>query len=219
VILFYTKGEEWTWNPVYTPYDQEYVQSNYKHIEPATGRRYQLDNITGPGGAAKGNPSYEVMGVTRYWRYSKQKMDELIQQGRIVQTKPGAVPCYKRYLDEMLGVPLQDVWTDIGPISSQAAERLGYPTQKPEALLERIINTSSDSAKAGRSPWATAHLLPLTDGSSAVAWFRPPKKRCCSTGSELAAVRPRLFLRCLVRHTGFENPLTCPQFREQHTSA
>ena len=142
VILFYTKTDEWHWNNVFTPYDETYTDDFYKHIEPETGRRYQLDNITGPGGAAKGNPSYEVMGVTRFWRYSKVKMEELIKQGRIVQTKPGTVPRYKRYLDEMSGLPLQDVWTDIGPISSQATERLGYPTQKPEALLERMINSS-----------------------------------------------------------------------------
>jgi SAM-dependent methyltransferase len=84
------------------------------------------------------------MGVTRYWRYSKKAMDELITQGRIIQTSPGAVPAYKRYLDEMPGVPLQDLWTDIQPIGAQAAERLGYPTQKPESLLERIVKTSSD---------------------------------------------------------------------------
>src|SRR5215203_5237930 len=153
VILFYTKGDEWTWNPVYTPYDEEYVESNYKHVEPATGRRYQLDNISGPGGAAKGNPSYEVMGVTRYWRYSEQKMDEMIRQGRIIQNNTGAVPRYKRYLDEMPGVPLQYLWTDIGPLSSQASERLGYPTQKPMALLERIINTSSNAGDVVLDPF------------------------------------------------------------------
>jgi hypothetical protein len=73
-------------------------------------------------------------------------MAQLIEEGRIVQTKPGSVPQYKRYLDEMKGVSLQDVWTDIDPINSQAKERLGYPTQKPEALLERILETST---KAG----------------------------------------------------------------------
>ncbi len=71
-------------------------------------------------------------------------MQELYEQGRIVQTKPGAVPAYKRYLDEMPGTPLQDVWTDIQPIGAQAAERLGYPTQKPLALLDRIIQASSN---------------------------------------------------------------------------
>jgi len=137
IILFYTKTDDWQWNPLYTPYSQEYLDKFYKHVEQETGRRYTLDNITGPGGARKGNPRYEVMGVTRYWRYSREKMDQLIGVGRIVQAKPGLVPRYKRYLDEMPGVPLQDVWTDLKPIGSQARERLGYPTQKPESLLER----------------------------------------------------------------------------------
>ena len=83
------------------------------------------------------------MGVTRFWRYSQDKMAKLIEEGRVVQTKPGGVPAYKRYLDEMSGVTLQDVWTDISPIGAQAQERLGYPTQKPEALLERILKASS----------------------------------------------------------------------------
>ena len=143
VLFFYTKGREWTWEPVYTPHDKDYVEKFYKHVEPGTGRRYQLTSLTGPYGAAKGNPEYEVMGVVRHWRYSHENMEALIDAGRVVQTKPGAVPRYKRYLDEMPGVPLQDIWTDIGPIPAQAAERLGYPTQKPLALLERIIQASS----------------------------------------------------------------------------
>lgn len=166
VILFYSKGPTWTWNPVYLPYDEEYVQSFYRHIEAETGRRYRLGDLTGPGGAAKGNPSYEVMGVTRYWRYSRERMDELIAQGRVIQTRPGAVPQYKRYLDEMPGVPLQDMWTDLRPIGAQAAERLGYPTQKPEALLERIILSSTNEGDVVLDPFcgcgtaiAVAHRL------------------------------------------------------------
>ena len=165
-LLFYTKTDNWNWNPVHTPYEQSYIDDFYHHFEPDTCRRYTLDNITGPGGAAKGNPSYEVMGVTRYWRYSQERMQELINEGRIVQTSPGAVPRYKRYLDEMPGVPLQDVWTDIGPIGSRARERLGYPTQKPEALLERIIRTSSNEGDVVLDPFcgcgtavAAAHKL------------------------------------------------------------
>ena len=122
--------------------------------------------MTGPGGAAKGNPSYEVMGVTRYWRYSQERMAELIREGRVVQTRPGVVPAYKRYLDEMPGIPLQDVWTDINPIGAQAQERLGYPTQKPEALLERIIQASSNEGDVVLDPFcgcgtavAVAHKL------------------------------------------------------------
>jgi site-specific DNA-methyltransferase (adenine-specific) len=87
---------------------------------------------------------YEVMGVTRYWRYSEERMKKLIDQGRVIQTSEGSVPQYKRYLDGMSGVPLQDIWTDLRPIGAQAQERLGYPTQKPVVLLERIISASSN---------------------------------------------------------------------------
>jgi len=153
IILFYTKTDSKIWNPVFTPYNQEYVDNFYKYVEPGTGRTYRLDNLTGPGGAAKGNPEYEVMGVKRFWRYSKKKMQDLIAQGRVIQTKPGVVPAYKRYLDEMPGVPLQDVWTDIPPISAQAKERLGYPTQKPLTLLERIIQSSSNEGDVVLDPF------------------------------------------------------------------
>jgi len=153
VILFYTKGDEWTWNPVYTPYSQDYIDSFYKHVEPETGRRYRLSDLTGPGGASKGNPQYEVLGVNRYWRYSEERMQKLINEGRVIQKKPGAVPAYKRYLDEMPGVPLQDVWTDVSPLSARGAERLGYPTQKPETLLERIIESSSDPGQVVLDPF------------------------------------------------------------------
>ncbi len=143
-ILFYTKSDRWTWNTVYTPYDSDYVERFYRHTEPETGRRYRLGDLTGPGGAAKGNPEYEVLGVTRHWRYSEERMAELIDMGRIIQSRPGSVPAYKRYLDEMPGVPLQDIWIDVRPIAAHAKERIGFPTQKPVALLERIITSSSD---------------------------------------------------------------------------
>ena len=82
------------------------------------------------------------MGVTRFWRYSKDRMAALQTAGRIIQTNPGTVPQLKRYLDEMAGVALGDDWSDIRPINSQAGERLGYPTQKPVELLERILNAN-----------------------------------------------------------------------------
>jgi hypothetical protein len=142
-LFVYSLGGERTWNVEYQPYDAEYVDRDYRRVEP-DGRRYRLDNIQGPGGASKGNPFYEVMGVSRYWRYSKEKMEDLIKAGRIVQTRPGAVPQYKRYLDEMPGVPVQNLWDDIPIISNRSNEFLGYPTQKPLQLLERIIKTSSN---------------------------------------------------------------------------
>ncbi len=143
-ILYYTMGRKWTWNPQFVPYSDEYISRTYRHIEEGSSRRYTLGDITGPGGAAKGSPEYEVMGVTRFWRYSEAEMQRLIDAGRIVQARPGVVPRYKRYLDEMAGVPIQDIWIDIVPIQGQAKERTGYPTQKPLALLERIIKTSSN---------------------------------------------------------------------------
>ena len=143
VILLYTKADQYPWNLQYTAYDSEYLRTHYKKIDEDTGRRYELDNLIAPGGAAKGNPSYEVMGVTKYWRYSQKRMHDLIEQGRVVQPSPGAVPRYKRYLDEMPGVPVQDIWDDLSAVNSQAKEAAGYATQKPEALLERIIKTSS----------------------------------------------------------------------------
>ena len=99
--------------------------------------------MTGPGGAAKGNPEYEVMGVRRYWRYSEVRMAELIAQGRVVQPRVGGVPRFKRYLDESSGIPLQDIWTDINAVNSQAVEAQKFSTQKPESLVSRILAASS----------------------------------------------------------------------------
>ncbi len=146
-IFYFRKSEGATFNQQYNPYSQDYIDTYYKFIENGTGRRYWLDNLQGPGGAAKGNPQYEVMGVTRYWRYSKERMARLIEEGRVVQTKPGTVPKYKRYLDEMPGKPIQDFWDDVQSLAGLGAkdsERAFYPTQKPETLLERIIQTSSN---------------------------------------------------------------------------
>ena len=143
-ILMYTKSNEHTFNQIYLPYSQEYIKDKFSYIEPETGRRFQTVSMLGPGGSAKGNPFYEVLGVSRHWRFSKAEMDRLIQSGRVYQSKPGMVPRQKYYFDEGKGVELQSLWTDIDSINSRAAERLGYPTQKPIALLERIITASSN---------------------------------------------------------------------------
>ncbi|HUX01329.1 MAG TPA: DNA methyltransferase [Phycisphaerae bacterium] len=144
VLLFYTGGaKDYTWNQLHTPLDRAYIQSHYKQVDE-TGRPFMWDNITGPGGAAKGNPRYEVLGVDGYWRYSRQRMEELIREGRVAIPPKGRKPRLKRYLDESKGVPLQSVWDDLPPINSQAKESLGYPTQKPLALLDRIIKASTN---------------------------------------------------------------------------
>ncbi len=154
VILFYRRSEAATYNALFTPLPQQTVDKWYRHVEPETGRRYNLADITGPGGAAKGNPRYEFLGVTRYWRYSRERMQELYDAGLIVQAKPGTVPARKRYLDESNGVSLQDLWTDIDMLRGLSkGERLGYPTQKPLALLERIIAISSDPGDVVLDPF------------------------------------------------------------------
>lgn len=147
VLLFYTKGENWTWNPLYVPYDEAYVELKYRLVEEESGRRYRLGDLTAA--KAGGDTRYEWHGRRpykgRYWAYTREKMDQMLADGLIrFPDKPDGVPEFKRYLDEQPGVPLQDVWTDLDPINARAIERLGYPTQKPEALLRRIIETSSN---------------------------------------------------------------------------
>ena len=153
ILLRYGCSTTVTWNTPYLPHDADYIRSHYPYIENGTGRRYGLWDITGPGGAAKGNPYYEIFGMMKYWRYSHEKMDQKIREGRVIQPRPGAVPREKRYLDETPGVALGSVWTDIPPLNSQAAERLGYPTQKPLALLERIISASSNPGDVVLDPF------------------------------------------------------------------
>lgn len=142
VIFRYTKSDSFTFNKQYTEYDAEYINTFYKYKDD-DGRRFQLDNLLNPN-KNRPNLTYEFLGVTRVWRWTKERMQKALEEGRIVQSKPGAVPRYKRYLDEMPGMPIMDVWTDIWPLQGGQQEYLGYPTQKPVALLERIINTSSN---------------------------------------------------------------------------
>jgi site-specific DNA-methyltransferase (adenine-specific) len=140
IILFYTKGTTWTWNQLYTPHDPEYI-ARFRNVDP-DGRRWQDDNLTAKG-LSGGGYEYEYKGFTSLWRCPPETMARLDQEGKLHFTKTGGIR-RKRYLDETPGVPLQALWDDIFPINSQAAERLGYPTQKPEKLLERIIQTSSN---------------------------------------------------------------------------
>ena len=143
MLLFYTGGsDDFTWNQQYLPLSEAYIESHYRNVDEH-GRRYMWDNVTGPGGAAKGNAYYEVLGVKGYWRYTREKMEEMIKSGKVAIPPKGKTPRLKRYLDDSKGVPLQSVWDDLSPVNSQAKESLGYPTQKPLALLERLIKASS----------------------------------------------------------------------------
>lgn len=152
IILRYSKSEEWIWNPQYTESDQEYLDKFYRFIEPETGRRYHLADLTNPN-ENRPNLTYEFLGITRVWRWTKERMKEAYDQGIVVQNKPGTVPRLKRYLDEQKGNPIDDLWTDIKPIQAHGAESLGYPTQKPVALLERIILSSSNKGSVVLDPF------------------------------------------------------------------
>lgn len=148
VILYYAKSDKYTWNAQYTPHDPEYVEAFYRHTD-ADGRRYRLSDLTAAGvrHGSSGEPWHgiDVSAKGNHWKYTIENLEKLDQEGRIYwPKKDGGIPAYKRYLDEMKGVVLQDIWTDIPPIGAQAAERLGYPTQKPLALLERIIKSSTN---------------------------------------------------------------------------
>ena len=143
-IFFYTASDQYVFNRQYLPHSKEYLDGFYKHTEPGTGRRYQLDNLINPN-HNRPNLTYEFLGVTRVWRWTKERMQVAYEKGLVIQSKPGAVPRFKRYLDEQEGIPVDSVWADVPPIQAQSAERLGYPTQKPLALLDRIIKASSNS--------------------------------------------------------------------------
>jgi DNA modification methylase len=152
VILRYTKTDKWIWNPQYGQYDPEYIKKFYRFTEPGTGRKYQLDNLVNPN-PDRPNLTYEFLGVTRVWRWTKERKQDAYEKGIIVQTKPGAVPRLKRYLDEQEGMPVGDIWADVLPVQPTSAERLGYPTQKPLALLERIIQASSNPGDVVLDPF------------------------------------------------------------------
>ena len=178
-IFFYTKGSKWTWNWLYTEYNNEYVDAFYKFSEQSSGRRYRMGDLTAakpggdtsyqwrvrrpPGGDWEADlaneyvqptAGWEYRGVLpyqgRFWAYSRERMAAMSQKGQLVYTGNG-MPNFKRYLDEMPGVPLQNDWTDIRPASR--SESMGYPTQKPEALLERIISASSNEGDVVLDPF------------------------------------------------------------------
>jgi DNA modification methylase len=148
VILFYTKTENYTFVPQHVPYDKTYVEKFYRNVDK-DGRRWTSSDLMAAGirHGESGKPWRGIDPNKRgnHWKFTIAKLGELAKEGRIYfPKKAGGVPRYKRYLDEMEGQLLQDIWMDILPIQAHSKERLGYPTQKPEQLLERIISVSSN---------------------------------------------------------------------------
>jgi DNA modification methylase len=183
-LLFYTKSDGYTWNTQYMSYDEEYVKQFYKTLDE-NERAFMSDNLTAAG-TRRGESGMPWRGINptdkgRHWALPKKMLDELGITGGSVQDrldaldkmgrilwpeKEGGVPRFKRYLDEMPGLAIQSIISDIPPLSAKSAERLGYPTQKPEALLERIINASSNEGDIVLDPFcgcgtaiAVAHRL------------------------------------------------------------
>lgn len=147
-ILFYTVGDKFTWNPIYGEYDAQYVEAFYTHKD-AGGRAWRRSDLTGAG-VRHGDTGLPWRGIDitakgRHWAYVPSTLEEMDKAGKIHwPKKAGGMPMLKRFLDEQRGVPLQDVWTDIKPIHNVSSERLGYPTQKPITLLDRIIQASTN---------------------------------------------------------------------------
>jgi len=164
ILLLYAKGPQAIWNTQHRAYDDDYLDSHYSYVEEDTGRHYTLSDCTNPN-KDRPNLTYEWNGLVRVWRWTKDRMQRHHDEGRLVYTKSG-MPRYKRYLDEMPGSVVTTIWDDIPFVNSQAAERLGYPTQKPLALLERIIQASSNPGDLVLDPFcgcgtaiAAAHKL------------------------------------------------------------
>jgi adenine-specific DNA-methyltransferase len=142
-IYFFQKTEKRIWNKQYIPYSEEYIEKQFKYIEKETGRRYRSADLSASG-LSGGGYDYEWNGITRTWRCPKSTMERYEKEGRLDYTGKGLVR-YKYYLDEMLGNTVQTIWNDVLKIHHLADERVDYPTQKPEALLERIIKASSNA--------------------------------------------------------------------------
>lgn len=145
-IFFYTRSDSWTWNAQFDPYPEEYIEKYYRYKDP-DGRRYASGDVAaaGPGPARNFGGRMLTPPKGSHWRFSQDKIDQYVPEGRIFFTENG-FPRFKRYLDEMEGMPAQSIWleSEVPYIVSWSKEGLDYPTQKPEALLERIILASSN---------------------------------------------------------------------------
>ncbi|MDE2861617.1 MAG: DNA methyltransferase [Chloroflexota bacterium] len=162
-VLFYAKSDSYRWNSTFQPYDPKYVEQYYRYTD-SDGRRFMSGDVSAAG-LQGGGYEYEWKGVVRVWRVPIETMQRLDEENRIFYTRNG-IPRIKRYLDESSGMPVQDVWTDIESLRSWHKERLGYPTQKPEGMLERIIAASSNEGDVVMDPFcgcgtaiAAAHKL------------------------------------------------------------
>ena len=144
-ILFFTRSDCPVFNTLRVPHSPDYISSHYRHVEAHTGRKFRLDNFTQVGqGPSRRFGTKEIEPPPgKHWIWSQERVDAGMREGLIVFSADG-MPSVKRFLDEVEGNVVEDIWTDIAPINAMSKERVAYPTQKPEALLERIIKASSN---------------------------------------------------------------------------
>lgn len=144
-IFVYSKSKEVHFNPQFVPKDEKLLETHYRHVEPATGRRYNLDNFTQEGQGQARNFGGKVLDPPsgKHWIWSQDRIDDGMKEGLIEFSKNG-VPYVKRYFDGNEGTRVGDIWDDINPVNQMSKERIDYPTQKPEALVKRIIKASSN---------------------------------------------------------------------------
>jgi site-specific DNA-methyltransferase (adenine-specific) len=148
IILFYSKSSKFLWNQQHTEFTEEYVNTFFDSVDEQ-GKRYKRMDLTGAGvSAGESGKTWRGIDVTakgRHWAYLPSTLDEFVAQGRIhFPKKKDGMPRLKQYPEDLAGIPLQDIWGDLRPLHNLSSERLGYPTQKPLSLLERILKASSN---------------------------------------------------------------------------
>ena len=198
-IFAYGKSREWKWNPSYDPYDlhnlDEKTLQQYDKIDG--GRLYQLTSITNPN-RDRPNLTYEFLGVTRVWRWTRERMEAAYAAGRIVQTAPGRVPREKRYLDEQPGAPRDDIWLDVVQPESSDAE---WSTRKPISLYRRLIECATDEGEVVCDPFAGCATTCVAAEQLQRQWV----------GIDIDPVAERVTLERLTDETGLnmvETPVT-----------
>jgi len=155
-ILFYSKGKTFVWNEPRTDYEEQYLDKYYKY-DDGDGRLHWRDNLCAAG-TRKGRSGMPWRGIDpttkgMHWKFTIDKLDELDAEGRIYWPPGGTMPQYKRYREELKGKSVPDIWDDVDRINPVGSERLGYPTQKPLALLERIVQASSNPGDVVLDPF------------------------------------------------------------------
>ena len=198
-IFAYGKTQKWKWKQSYEPYDlgdlDEKTRQQYNKIEE--GRRYQLTDLTNPN-RDRPNLTYEFLGVTRVWRWTRDRMEAAYAEGRIVQAAPGRVPRLKRYLDEQSGKPRDDIWNDVGQVESNDVE---WATRKPVNLYRRLIECATDEGDIECDPFAGCATTCIAAEQLQREWI----------GIDIDPVAERVTLERLQDETGLnmlETPVT-----------